>query len=640
MTAPDSNLLIAAAIDFARAAWPDGTAERMAASLALGLGGKVVRAAEPGVILLARRKEAAGGHAFSQPSEHGAQVLFAGHLYDRQELRQRLGLPLDRPLDDGELYAVAHARWGDDCDRQVNGHYAAILWFADQGLLRAARSPFDPSPLHWWSQGTRLVLASTPRAIFAAGAQRQLDDAKLDTALVGSFGDQRRSWFSGINRLESGTVMTWRRGTSTSRRWWSVEDLPNLHLKRDEDYVEALDELFARATAQALGGFRKPGLLLSGGLDSQAVASYALDVIGPRGRLECFTSVPAQGFTPVKRVDSFPDERAYVEALAAMHPRLRVNTIEAAEHDFTHRLSEIFLLGSVMPLAALNLHWIHQSLSQAAAAGCDVVLSGSNGNASFSYDGNTAFAWWLRRGNLVRLLRELGAVDRERPLYRRLISWAVMPNLPRRASARLAELVSDTSPDQPRGPLREDYTRQQGLHDLPDIIAPRIFHNAREARAQLLAMGTAEGGDIELALELLYGLPFRDPTAYRPLFEFCAGIPEDQYRRGGVSRWLARRLLKGRIPEAVRLESRIGQQGADWPLRLERARPAMLAELNAMAADDALADRFDLPRITAALEHWDGRDTKASRVYETVALASSRAIVASRFIRFANGSNA
>lgn len=639
MTPPGSNLLIAAAINFAGQGWPDGTAERMTASLGLGKGGSVSRHAAGAAILLSRRSAGNGSPVSAALTKHGAQVLFAGYLQDRTDLRQRLGLPLGQPLDDGQLYAAAHARWGDDCDRQVNGHYAAILWFAEKGELRAARSPVDPSPLHWWSDGARLIIASTPRAIFAAGVPRQLDDAKLDATLIGSFADPARSWFSGISRLAGGTVMTWHRGGASARRSWSVEALPEVRLKRDEDYVEALDALFAHAATEALDGFRKPGLLLSGGLDSQAVASYALEAGGADQTMACFTSVPAEGFRPVDRVDTFPDERGHVEALAAMHPRLHVTYVAAAEYDFTHLLPEMFVLGSAMPMAALNLHWIHESLGRAAATGCDVVLTGANGNATFSYDGNTAFAGWLRQGRLARLFRELGAIDLDRPLYRRLITWAVMPNLPPKARAGLGKLVRQEQLDRPGCPLREDYMRRHGLDALVDAIPPGLVGTSRQARSQFLAMGSAEAGDVELGLELLHGVPFRDPTAYRPLIEFCAGIPEDQYRRDGVSRWLARRLLQGRIPEQVRLDMRVGQQAADWPLRLERLRPALLGELKALATDEDLATRFDLPRITADLQQWDGRDARASRAYEKVALATSRAIVASRFIRFANGSN-
>lgn len=640
MSGHGSNLLIAAAFDFAGHGWPEGLADRMAASLALGKGGRVVRHPAENAILLSRAAGRGGVARDAGPeiTEHGAQVLFAGYLQDRAELRRHLDVLPGRALSDAALYGLAHARWGEDCDQHVIGHYAAILWFPEERRVRAVRSPVDPSPLHWWSEGARLILATTPRAIFAAGVPRRLDDDKLDSALIGQFSDPVRSWFSDISRLEGGTSMIWKGGSSTRQRFWSLESLPEIRLKRDEDYVDALDGLFAQATTEALEGFEKPGLLLSGGLDSSAVASFMLDVTGGDQPIACFTSVPAPGFTPVERVDSFPDERAHVEALAAMHPRLRVDFVDAAEQDFRHLLSEMFLLGSAMPLSALNLHWIHASLSRAAEAGCDVMLSGSNGNATFSYDGNTAFAWWLRRGSLPRLMRELGAIDQDRPLFRRFITWALMPNLPEVGRGWLERLARG------RGglnwsPLGKVYLQARGLLDqaAPALRGPA--RTSRQARAQLVAMALCEGGDIELALELLHGVPFRDPTVYRPLFEFCAGIPEDQYRRDGVSRWLARRVLAGRIPDAVRLERRIGQQAADWPLRLERARPAMTEELEELATSPQMAARFDVARIIAALRGWNGADARFSHAHENVALPSSRAIVASRFIRFANGSN-
>lgn len=631
-----TNLLIAAAIDFSGHAWPEGTAQRMAASLEAGKGGRVDCQGAGPAILAARGKQGTGVIA---TSPHGAQVLFAGYLQDRAALRQSLGLARDQLLGDGQLYAAAHARWGEDCDCHVTGHYAAILWFAESGVLRAARSPGDPSPLHYWTEGSQLVIASTPRTIFAAGAPRRLDERKLDTALVGSFDESCRSWFAGISRIEGGTVMTWRRGQSSVRRFWSIGDLPDVRFKRDEDYVEALEALFARAAAEATDGFSQPALLLSGGLDSQAVASFALDAIGGDRKIACFTSVPAQGFQPVERVDSFPDERSHVEALAAMYSRLRVTYVEAADRNFTHNLADMFVMGSAMPMAALNMHWIHASLDSAAKTGCDVMLTGAGGNAGFSYDGDTAFATWLRQGRFLRLLRELGSVDLSRPMHRRLLTWAIMPNLPQALRSRLGELAAGSQADRSGCPLREDYIQAQGLDRASAGIPSRPARSARQARRELLQMGSAEGGDIELALELLHGIPFRDPTSYRPLIEFCAGIPDDQYRRGGVSRWLARRLLKGRIPEQVRMDQRVGQQAADWPLRLDPIRPALLGELAGLETDPALATRFDLPRVSGDLRDWDGRDARMSKAYERIALATSRTIVAGRFIRFANGSN-
>src|SRR3546814_4147469 len=99
-----------------------------------------------------------------------------------------------------------------------------------------------------------------------------------------------------------------------------------------------------------------------------------------------------------------------------------------------------------------------------------------------------------------------------------------------------------------------------------------------------------------LGLRLLHGVGYRDPTLYRPLLELCIGIDDEQYLRSGTDRWLARRLLKGRVPESVRGERRAGRQAADWALRMTAERNVLTAELESMCADPWLATRLALDR--------------------------------------------
>ena len=123
------------------------------------------------------------------------------------------------------------------------------------------------------------------------------------------------------------------------------------------------------------------------------------------------------------------------------------------------------------------------------------------------------------------------------------------------------------------------------------------------ARRAILS-GMEESGDLSQAMEAIGGVPRRDPTSYRPFFEFCMGIPDDQYLRNGQTRWLARRLLKGKIPDAVLNESRRGLQAADWHLRLGRERLEIGAEIDRLSRDSSMAARFDFKRLRTALEAW------------------------------------
>lgn len=146
-------------------------------------------------------------------------------------------------------------------------------------------------------------------------------------------------------------------------------------------------------------------------------------------------------------------------------------------------------------------------------------------------------------------------------------------------------------------------------------------------------------GDTTQALEQLHGIPCRDPTSYRPLAEFCFGIPDDQYLRNGQTRWLARRMLKGLVPELVRTETRHGLQGADWELRLGRQKDQLSREISGLMRDPAMARRFNLPSMKSALDSWVPGSRLDVAAQERLELAIPRALVTAHFIRYVEGKN-
>ncbi len=145
--------------------------------------------------------------------------------------------------------------------------------------------------------------------------------------------------------------------------------------------------------------------------------------------------------------------------------------------------------------------------------------------------------------------------------------------------------------------------------------------------------------DANQGFEQLYGIPYRDPTAYRPLVEFCFGLPTDQFLRDGVDRWLARRMAEGRLPEAQRLDRGQGWQDADWHVRLGRARGELLDEIERMEADEDIAAMVDLPALRALLA--DFPDQPPSELFGATPykMAIARGINAGRFIAYAKGRN-
>jgi len=168
----------------------------------------------------------------------------------------------------------------------------------------------------------------------------------------------------------------------------------------------------------------------------------------------------------------------------------------------------------------------------------------------------------------------------------------------------------------------------------------RFKRNTLAARRARLS-GSEESGDLTQAMEAIDGVPLRDPTSYRPLFEFCFGIPDEQYLRNGEARRLARRLLKGKIPDSVLNESRRGLQAADWHLRLGRERTEIGAEIDRLAGDPAMEARLDLKRLRRALDAWpEATPVGDSYSVKTLWSALPRALATARFIQYVEGRNA
>ena len=572
---------------------------------------------------------------------NGDAVLFAGHIDNRKALRAELGLT---GAGDAALYAAAYGRWGEAVDHRVIGQYATILVEASGKRVRLARSPITAPPLHIWRDGDRLIVASTPQAIFADGEiARELDDQKIADTLYLNFYEERRGWFRGVTRLPRGSRAWITPDGIEETRYYRWEDIAPVRYARDSDYVEAADALFREATAAALDGFERPAISLSGGLDSQAVAAYAMRAF-PDGQLLSYTSVPQAGWTATDP-RQMTDERGYVEALAAMYPQLQPRWIDVGDTLLSEGLREEFAAMMVVAPGAANLTWLREIGLAARDAGADVLLSGLFGNLTFSYDGDGLLADMLRQGRLWPLARELWLGGPRAGLPRRSahVALQVLPPAVRDTARRWIRGTTN-APLETWSPLHPDYARDLRVAERAremgcDARFPPI-RSVRDFRVRTFDNAVNELGDISAGQETLYGVARRDPTRYRPLLEFCLAIPPEQYLNRGRTRWLARRMLAGKIPAKVVNERRKGLQSADWAARIRANRQAVLEELEWLENDPAIAGRLNLARLKQALETMPEDDRDIGTVQQkTLSLALIRGLTTARFIRFIDGRN-
>jgi asparagine synthase (glutamine-hydrolysing) len=394
-----------------------------------------------------------------------------------------------------------------------------------------------------------------------------------------------------------------------------------------------------------LAGYSRPAISLSGGLDSQAVAAYAARALPSGQRLLAITAVPQPDWDGRESRQGFGDERQHAEALVAMYPQVDFEAVDAAGLSFDHHLEAMFLLSGTPPRNAMNMAYIHAIHARAATGKCDVLLTGTFGNATFSFNGAGALPSLLRRGRWGTLLRELSAGKRAQSLGPMVAKQIVAPFLPEPLYRGLMRWRHGARADplQSWSALDSIYARDMRVREravsmgLDAVVRPSA--STRAARIAIFGNAVNEASTTLQALETLHGIPTRDPTAYRPLVEFCLGIPDDQYLRSGEERWLAKRMLRDRIPAMVLNETRKGVQAADWHLRIGRTRAALRAEIERIESDPAMARRFDSAGMKAALDDWPADTPLKGARLERLRLAIPRGLLTARFIRYVEGRN-
>jgi asparagine synthase (glutamine-hydrolysing) len=426
-----------------------------------------------------------------------------------------------RTASDVEVILHLYEERGVDCLHELRGMFAFVIWDARRQRLFAARDRVGLKPLYMAQHDDVLWLSSELKTIVgAAGIAPTLRSEAVYQFLLYSYAiDQRHTIVEQVERVLPGEyLLADERGIRLTRYWTPrLGGLQGIADRSDAAILATLEQavqLHLRSDVQV-------GILLSGGIDSSAIAALAAQAGGS------YTALCA-GYPG----DDPNDERAQAHATAEVLglPVVDVMLDAAAyERDFAELARHCD--EPVGDLAAAPQWSLYRAAQQ---LGYKVLLSGIGGDElAFGY------GRWNEIGAQSAALSEGDYAG-----------WIGFDQSPDQAHARQAL-------DSLAGPaLREVATEANRplyeLRDLgqpgPDAMAAMLFGS------YLLHNGCALTDKLSMGCSIELRVPLLDHVLVETVF----GLPLERRFEPGQTKALLRRVLRGVVPDAVLAAPKLG----------------------------------------------------------------------------------
>jgi asparagine synthase (glutamine-hydrolysing) len=221
-----------------------------------------------------------------QPASLGGQFLITADA--RIDCRDELHREFEnaesnyrRAATDSELILRAYALWGEECVRHLRGDFAFAIWDARNKKLFCARDHFGLKPFYYAEIGKVFLFSNALNCIrLHPGISDELNDTAIgDFLLFGLNCELTTTTFRDIHRLPPAHSLSVCAEGVRIQRYWSAPTHGTIRYRHADEYVEHFQLLLQAAVADRLRTERG-GILLSGGLDSAALAATAREISG------------------------------------------------------------------------------------------------------------------------------------------------------------------------------------------------------------------------------------------------------------------------------------------------------------------------------------------------------------------------
>lgn len=370
-------------------------------------------------------------------------LVFNGEIYNYLELKKELkskGYQF-KTSSDTEVILKSYEEYGDSCVEKFNGMWAFAIYDFQKRRLFCSRDRLGVKPFYYTQLGKQLFFSSELKALHKITENRTANRKRVYEYLAYGYRiNNGETFFDNCSELLPGTNLIIEDSEIILKKYWTLKsDL--YKLKDKNDYKREFSELFKSAVKLRYRSDVPVALLLSGGLDSTAIARVTDDLI-ENGELE---SNEIQAF-----IASFPgfvgDETAIAREFIKTCNHIKLHEISVESKDVISELEElIYELDS--PLGSFNCIVHNNIMKECKKKGIKVVLNGQGSDEAFAgYDRYFCGVFLIdqllsRKGNFIR---EFSALNKKngyskKILFMQMLKSLISPSLSAYLRARFIE---------------------------------------------------------------------------------------------------------------------------------------------------------------------------------------------------------
>lgn len=479
-------------------------------------------------------------------------TIIVGEVHDIGTLAAELGTARDTPV--AVMAILALERFGAEMPAHMLGEWSLLRWQDAERRLTLMLSAARRDRVHYAIRGKNIAVAADLHCLTGLPwVGNDADETAIITRLGispvrDSIGDA--TIYRNIRQLLPGHSIVIDSGGAKIESCQGILPRPQRWTGSLDEAVEEADMVLRQIWEERTGDSAKPVTLLSGGIDSSLLAAYAADA--DHADFICSVAPPDSGI-----VDELSFAQIAADSLGGrlipVYPPYEANTYRPPD--------KVFRAAAGPPLS--NRQCLTEAFQQAARQhGGTSLVNGSYGEMSLT----------------ARLAK---------PGLRQLIGALLRPIRPNPAMLKQGDHFH----------VRLAPHRLSGFSFDPalDEVSPKNWD------ADLA--GYQRGTDKALAHPnefyagaLRMEFPFRDVR----LLRFFSGLPLALLQSGNEDRLIARQLLKGRLPDSIRLRRAGMPASPDHMARLKRQAPNARARM-AFFRKAQIDDWLDLDWLDAAL---------------------------------------